>query len=234
MFDGIRLALALGALLTGCAATSTADHPPEKAPTATPSVERPPSPATGEPAASATPDTDAWIPAAHRSWTQSHAVKHDLDGDGALDHAIVLTGPARDDLAPDRVLLVALSRPGGLQLVLSTSCIAMCTSCGGMMGDPYGGLVQVGERSLKVSNHGGTGWRWSADYTLAWRQDQMMVVGFDSDYFHTGSPSDIKTTSINLLSGKASVNKGPLVRHGIPAMAGDDCPAVDALAAADL
>ena len=220
-----QVAVLMGGLLAGC------DTGPDAPSEVTPSPQDAPA---AEPASTARPDPDAWIPAAHRSWTHTHAVEHDLDGDGKADRALVLTGPKRDDMGPDRLLLVGLQRPGGIQLVLSTACIALCTSCGGMMGDPYVGLTQVGTQSLKVSNHGGSAWRWSADYTLAWRQEQMMVVGYDSMSFHTGKPDDVKTTSINLLSGKASVNSGPLVRHSLKAMAGDDCTAVDALGAAQL
>ncbi|HEX6038324.1 hypothetical protein [Longimicrobium sp.] len=102
----------------------------------------------------------------------------DLDGDGRRDYVLVLgtrrkyTGQpyAGDGAAPDkddlRTLLVLMRQPdGALRMGARTEHVAMCTECGGMMGDPFEG---VGARpgSFTVHHYGGSAWRWRADYTF--------------------------------------------------------------------
>ncbi len=200
---------------------------PPRAPAEAPAAAKP---APAEPTAA----VDAWIPEKARSWKKEATVQHDLDGDGNIDTAYVLTGPAASDMGEDRLVVVGLNDGTTTRLVLSSPCLAMCTGCGGVFGDPFAGMEQIGERSLKVANYGGSNHRWAVEYTLAWRNEKVMVVGYDRSSFHTSDPDNESTVSINLLSGKASVDGGPLKRHSVSAMAGDDCPAIDKLQSAEL
>lgn len=107
------------------------------------------------------------------------------------------------------------------------------TARGGVFGDPYEGMTQVGERSLKVGNYGGSSWRWSSSYTLAWRDGAMAVVGYDSSSFHTSRPEDVEEVSVNLLNGRATKN-GAVKRHDQGKVAADDCDAVQKLGSIEL
>lgn len=173
---------------------------------------------------------DAWIPASLRSWKHEETVTHDFDGDGHPDVAITLTGPQGDnsESPPDRYLVVGLGTGSGHRLVLQSSCLAFCQTCGGLFGDPYAGIRQIGKASLQVSNYGGSAWRWSTSYTLAWRAGRMAVVGYDYTSFHASDPENVDARSINLLNGRA-IENGAEKRHQARPLAGDDCAAIQEL-----
>jgi hypothetical protein len=175
------------------------------------------------------------VPAVARGWKAREEVRHDFDGDGRPDIARVVDRPEHEGppVEPDRLLLVALGTDAEPRLVLQTACIAMCQGCGGVFGDPFDGLEQVGARSLRVGNYGGSSWRWGVSYTLAWREGAMQVVGYDRTSFHSSNPDDEKAVSINLLTGKATANGAPR-RHGVSMVRADDCDAVEALGSVEL
>ena len=102
------------------------------------------------------------------------------------------------------------------------------------MGDPYMGLELHGKQSLRITNHGGSSHRWSAVYTLLWKDGGFRVVGYDRSSFHTSTPDDEDDLSINLLSGKDTRKNGPLRPHSLSAPAAADCAAVDLLMATSL
>ncbi|MGZ8937421.1 MAG: hypothetical protein ACXW02_08070 [Halobacteriota archaeon] len=93
----------------------------------------------------------------------------DLNGDGLQDFVLVLERQKANDSDPDievgqRPLLILVRRPdGGLKEVNRNDKIVYCSTCGGMMGDPFQG-VEVGPKTFSVSHYGGSGWRWSVDY----------------------------------------------------------------------
>ncbi len=213
------------ALLLACGGPTPA-HPP--APSTAPEAPAPVAPAAPAPV----PPSDPWIPAVAQGWTRTDTVEHDFDGDGTDDIAVVLT-PDEGSAHPERLLVVALGRPDGFERVLQTPCIAMCPSCGGVFGDPYSGLEQIGERSLRVDNYGGSSWRWSTSYTLAWRDGAMAVVGYDSSSFHSSRPEEVDTVSVNLLNGRATSND-VAKRHDQGKIAADDCDAVGKLGTLEL
>lgn len=103
----------------------------------------------------------------------------DLDGDGLGDYVLVLgarhkfrpeQAPDADDVYKDdlRTLLVLMRRPeGGLRVAARSEHAAMCAECGGMMGDPFEGIV-AGPGAFTLYHYGGSAWRWRADYTFAY------------------------------------------------------------------
>jgi hypothetical protein len=210
--------------LVGCGSADLPAPAPAPEPSASPA-----SVADAEPPESEHP----WIPANARTWGRSDTVEHDFDGDGRTDIAVVLTDDGADRQEVDRLLVVALADGDGFRRVLETPCIALCQRCGGVFGDPYEGMTQVGERSLKVGNYGGSSWRWSSSYTLAWRDEAMAVVGYDSSSFHTSKPEDVEEVSLNLLNGRATKN-GAVMRHEQGKVAADDCDAVQKLGSIEL
>lgn len=188
----------------------------------------PPAPAASTPA----PAAASWIPSGIRGWKHEATVDHDFDGDGRTDRAVVLTAPQPRD-EEDRYLVVGLGTENGYRLVLESPCLAMCQTCGGVFGDPFAGMALIGKRSLRVSNYGGSAWRWSSETTLAWREGHMAVVGYDSSSFHTSEPEKVDEKSLNLLTGRATLNGEPR-RHGRGILRGDDCEAIGALGSTEL
>lgn len=209
--------LAAGLVLLACCTAVPRDA------YATPPAAPPNAPATAEP--------HAWRPPTTKGWTVAAEVSHDLDGNGHPDHALVLQAPSPAESmdTPDRMLVVGLSDGTATTLALATECIAMCQTCGGVMGDPFTGMDVRGKRSLVVGNYGGSNHRWSASYTLLWRGGAMVVAGYDSSSFHTSTPDQVDTLSVNLLSGKYARNGGALQAHDLTAPKADDCAAIERL-----
>ena len=72
---------------------------------------------------------------------------------------------------------------------------AHCSTCGGVMGDPFTG-IEVGPKTLTVVNYGGSGWRWSADYRFDYsrRDNASQLVRVTESNFHASDPNVARTT----------------------------------------
>jgi hypothetical protein len=125
----------------------------------------------------------------------------DLNGDGRIDVVLVLerqkARPGDDDIedAQRPILILVRRGDGTLALAARNDRAALCSTCGGMMGDPFVG-VEVGTRTLTVANYGGSGWRWSADYRFDYsrRDDAWQLVRVTESSFHASEPNKAKTT----------------------------------------
>jgi hypothetical protein len=156
------------------------------------------------PAAAEGPDTIA-VPAEVRPFvppaTRPIALERaDLDGDGTADFVLVVerrTARPSDDAIEDgqRPLLVLTHRAdGSLELAARNDKVVYCSTCGGMMGDPFQG-VEAGPKTFTVSHMGGSAWRWTADYRFAWsRRDRTWeLVRVTESSFHASAPDRVKT-----------------------------------------
>ena len=94
----------------------------------------------------------------------------DLNGDGRQDAVLVIERtdpPTKDeyDYPLDQRPMLILVR--GVDQKLSESArnerVVMCSTCGGMMGDPFV-EVEVGTNMFTVDNEGGSAWRWGIYY----------------------------------------------------------------------
>ena len=113
--------------------------------------------------------------------------------------------------------------------VQQSTCLSLATDEGGMMGDPGGTVSSRGHNSVSFGNHGGSAWRWSMNFTVAWRHGAFRVVGIDTESFHISNP-DIEPSkaSINLLTGRyQTAPSGPLKHHGFRAPRVEDCAALE-------
>ena len=125
----------------------------------------------------------------------------DLNGDGRADVVLVLERqklrPGDDDIEEGQrpILILIRQGDGSLKLAARNDSAAYCSTCGGVMGDPFVG-VQVGARTFTVSNYGGSSWRWSADYRFDYsrRDDAWQLVRVTGSSFHASEPNKAKTT----------------------------------------
>jgi hypothetical protein len=91
--------------------------------------------------------------------------------------------------------LILVRHPGGaLKEVKRNDRVVYCSTCGGMMGDPFQG-VQAGPKTFTVSHYGGSGWRWSVDYTFKYsrRDNTWQLVRVAESSFHASAPDQGKT-----------------------------------------
>ena len=95
-------------------------------------------------------------------------IRHDFNGDGVLDLALVTVPPSRglDGNEAERILTLGIREGNAYRSVQSTECVALCPQCGGIMGDPYQGIDKVTTEASRFTT-GGSRHRWSVSYTIA-------------------------------------------------------------------
>ena len=123
----------------------------------------------------------------------------DLNGDGRGDFVLVLEreNPAKDaDDFPvkQRPLLILLrGADGKLTEAKRNERLVMCSSCGGVFGDPFEG-VEAGRNTFTVHHYGGSNWRWKYAYKFNYsRIDQTwQLVRTEEISYHTSDPDKMK------------------------------------------
>ena len=127
----------------------------------------------------------------------------DLNGDGLQDFVLVLERQKAKPSEPDiedrqRPLLILVRQPGGaLKEAKRNVRIIYCSTCGGMMGDPFQG-VQVGPKTFTVSHYGGSAWRWSVNYKFNYsrRDNSWQLVLVEESSFHVSEAEDKVKTAV--------------------------------------
>jgi len=124
----------------------------------------------------------------------------DLNLDKKDDLILVLKRNGEDTLVntgePDRPLLILIrDNHNRLQQVRRNDNTVYCIGCGGIMGDPYVGIV-IRNGYFSVEHYGGSAWRWTRIITYKYvAADQEWYLHKDgSESFHASEPDKIKTT----------------------------------------
>ncbi|MGZ5445073.1 MAG: hypothetical protein ACXW5U_24770 [Thermoanaerobaculia bacterium] len=117
----------------------------------------------------------------------------DLNRDGREDVVLVLEPEDREQPRP--LLVLVRESNGVLKVAKRSAKSVLCRNCGGVMGDPFQGVVIENGR-FTLEHYGGSSWRWSANYTFAWsRRDQSwQLVRVESTSFHAGDPDKVEKT----------------------------------------
>lgn len=123
----------------------------------------------------------------------------DLNGDGLRDLVFIVEPVAANDGAKDeddgiRTLKIAIrTRDGSLKVVKESSRVALCRRCGGAFGDPFAGL-SASKNTFSVGHYGGSGWRWSNNYTFNYsrRDATWQLVRVDESSFHAAEPEKVE------------------------------------------
>jgi len=133
------------------------------------------------------------LPFVEKGTTVAAIESGDLNGDGRQDVVLVLE-PA-DPEQPRPLLLLLRDAKGQLKLAKRSAKAVFCRTCGGVMGDPFQG-VSVKKGRFTIEHYGGSGWRWSTNFTFAWsRRDQSwQLVRVENQSFHAGEPDKIQKT----------------------------------------
>jgi hypothetical protein len=127
------------------------------------------------------------------------AVQADLNGDGLDDLILVLERKKaketdREIVENQRPLLILLRQTdGSLKVVKRNTKIVYCSTCGGMMGDPFVG-IEASPRTFTVAHYGGSAWRWSVNYKFNYsRKDgSWQLVRVEENSFHASEPERSK------------------------------------------
>lgn len=144
---------------------------------------------------------DVDVPAAARPFVASGTrplafEPADLNRDGRQDAVLVVetlkTDPDTD--GRPRVLLVLLGQAdGSFREVKRNAKVVYCSTCGGMMGDPFQG-VSVGPGTFTVENAGGSSWRWGVGYRFNYsrRDDTWQLVRVEENSYHASEAAEAK------------------------------------------
>ena len=117
----------------------------------------------------------------------------DLNGDGKQDAVLVIERadpPNKDkyDYPIDQRPLLILVRGTDQKLTEAArnDRVVMCSSCGGMMGDPFL-EIEVDTKTFSVNNEGGSAWRWGVYYQFnysridnTWQLVRLTKTSFNS------------------------------------------------------
>ena len=139
----------------------------------------------------------AFVPEDARAIWLSEA---DLDRDGDGDFILVLERPptsADEDMVPGQRPLLVLLRgtDGKLREAKRNERLVMCPRCGGVMGDPFAGIV-AGTGTFTVQHYGGSSWRWSSGFRFDYsrRDATWQLVLVEESSFHASDPGTEKIT----------------------------------------
>lgn len=133
-------------------------------------------------------------------------VEYDFDGDGIDDIAVVLEDTeiqaGNEDI--QRTLLVALGMGDGTYHFPDYfDNIVYGPNDGGVMGDPFVGLSLDEEfGTLGVSHYGGSNYRWSNTYHIAYREQGWTLVAYSGENFNASDLSS-EIIEIDLALGDA-------------------------------
>jgi hypothetical protein len=157
----------------------------------------------------------------------------DIDGDGVSDILVIFEKnptlinddgkacPKEDWQAGcritygDRVVQFWKGQGNGqlFNKVSENSKIVMRADDGGIFGEPLQGFSVSKKGSISLNFYGGSAWRWSVNYTLQFRTNDLYFIGYDTSYGWNGD-GRFEATSINYLTGKVvkSSSKGENAR----------------------
>ena len=145
-------------------------------------------------------------------------VKGDLNKDKRDDYLLVLKTAGEDTFSFDNtdwdahrpILVIIRQANGTLKTIAVNNELIFCKNCGGIMGDPYQGLV-IKPGEFTADFYGGSSWRWAESFTF--RYDAVKKNWFlqthKSTNFQSGDPD--KTMSESIISrtemGDISIEK---------------------------
>ncbi|MFZ6643743.1 hypothetical protein ACO0LL_28725 [Undibacterium sp. TC4M20W] len=126
-------------------------------------------------------------------------VSADLNGDDKADYVFILEKQKKNATDEDmeqgqRPLHIAIRQADGkLKLVKTNEKIVLCSTCGGMMGDPFADLT-ASKKSFTVSHYGGSAWRWANEYQFNYsrKDDSWQLVKVSESSFHASDPEKAK------------------------------------------
>lgn len=109
----------------------------------------------------------------------AHAVA-DINNDAVDEYIVAAALDPRDaewKEAHDRKLFIFVKYKDVYVAHSSNNLILMCASCGGVMGDPWGG-IQTGKTWFEISHSGGSRIRWSVTYKFGYsrKYDQWQLI----------------------------------------------------------
>ncbi|UMY66277.1 MULTISPECIES: hypothetical protein [unclassified Flavobacterium] len=140
--------------------------------------------------------------------TPLDSIRGDLDKDGRDERVIVYETVLPDSVyaSADRKLCVYKSEGGRWMLWQESDQALMGSRDGGMMGDPYEG-IDIKANTLRVTQSGGSSWKWSETDIYRWDGTALRLIGHTS-YF--GRPCDyFSTFDYNLSTGKIHYRLDP-------------------------
>lgn len=125
----------------------------------------------------------------------------DLNLDPYPDMLLVLKKKGEDSIANDvdhtvkRPLLILTGQANkSFKLAARNDNVVYCVNCGGMMGDPYIGIV-IKKGYFSIEHYGGSAWRWTRIITFKYStNDKRWYLYKDGgDSYHTSDPDKVET-----------------------------------------
>lgn len=122
----------------------------------------------------------------------------DLNRDSYNDFIMVVKKVDEDTIFsydPVRPLLLFTGQGDGtLKFKEKNNDAVMCIGCGGVMGDPYMGVV-INNGYFSVEHYGGSAWRWTKIYTFKYlrEEDTWILHKVGGESFHATEPEKVES-----------------------------------------
>ena len=73
--------------------------------------------------------------------------------------------------------------------------VVMCSSCGGVFGDPYNNIV-IKNGYFSLEHYGGSNWRWTQIFTFKYNEEKKnwFLHKSGGESYHTGEPDKVEET----------------------------------------
>jgi hypothetical protein len=157
-----------------------------------------------------------------RGWKIEEQTEGDLNGDSRPDMALKLIEDLPEETADGalniryRALLLLLKTENGkLHRAAAADRLLQCTGCGGMLGNPGGGVITIEKGVLVVSQLSGS--RESTDLTQRFRYDprlkRFVMIGEDIEN-RDRLTGESESQSSNYLTGVKTIRKTRLDKSG--------------------
>lgn len=136
-----------------------------------------------------------------KGYTLLDSATGDLNLDPYPDMLLVLKKNGEDsisnvvDYKMKRPLLILIGQADKqFKLAASNDNAVYCVNCGGMMGDPYMGVV-IKKGYFSIEHYGGSAWRWTRIITYKYSTvDKYWYLHKDGGvYYHTSDPDKVET-----------------------------------------
>lgn len=124
----------------------------------------------------------------------------DLNGDGRRDHILILerqNPEIKDDFPVNQrpILIITAGADGKLTVAKRNDRLVMCSTCGGVWGDPFEDLTAA-RNTFTVYHYGGSNWRWTVRYKFNYsrRDKTWQLVRVENNSYHTSDPDKMERT----------------------------------------
>jgi len=150
-----------------------------------------------------------------KDWAVLMSAEGDLNKDGISDTVLVLKNIHETDIdasgvlkytdAPRLLAILFKTTQGDYRLSATSAKVILCSTCGGVLGDPFQDL-KIDQGVMVIDHYGGSRYRWGYTHRLRYQDGDWYLIGkTETDLDDITLESNSK--DLNLITGEEVVEK---------------------------